>query len=97
MIDAPRSTDRTHIERVVVEIWQRELSAPAITLASDFFAVGGDSLRMLNMLFRIKATFGVEVPPGALFDNSTAGAFALVVELATEREFQNGDTVSGRV
>jgi hypothetical protein len=45
---------------------------------------------MLNMLFHIKGALGVELPPGALFENSSLRAFCLVVGLAAREEAAGG-------
>ena len=86
------STNLTATEAVVAKIWEKDLSAPGIGPDSDFFELEGDSLRMLNMLFHVKGTLGVELPPGALFENSSLRAFCLVVDLAMMEESTSGLT-----
>jgi len=86
------SAEMTPTEKIVAEIWERDLSATGIGPSSDFFELGGDSLQMLNMLFHVKGALGVELPPGALFENSSLRAFCVVVNLAVENE--KGGTVS---
>lgn len=84
------STELTPTEKVVAKIWEKDLSATGVGKTSDFFEIGGDSLQMLNMLFHVKATFGVELPPGSLFENSSLRAFSLVVDLAVANEKSDG-------
>ena len=84
------SAELTPTEKVVAKIWEKDLLAPSIGPDSDFFELGGDSLRMLNMLFHIKGALSVELPPGALFENSSLRAFCLVVDLAVQQEAAGG-------
>lgn len=86
------STKLTPTETVVAKIWEKDLLASSIGPDSDFFELGGDSLRMLNMLFHVKGTLSVELPPGALFENSSLRAFCLVVDLAAGEEAANQPT-----
>ena len=86
------STNLTTTEAVVAKIWEKDLLAPGIGSNSDFFELGGDSLRMLNMLFHVKGALGVELPPGALFENSSLRAFCLVVDLAAREAVADGPT-----
>jgi acyl carrier protein len=63
----------------VAKIWSAELNVEVIRDEDEFFALNGDSLNMLNMLFQVNRTLGVDLPPGALFDNPSLGAFCRVV------------------
>jgi acyl carrier protein len=84
------SMELTPTEKIVAKIWEKDLSAPGIGPDSDFFELGGESLQMLNMLFHVKGALGVELSPGALFENSSLRAFSMVVDLAAEKERGGG-------
>jgi acyl carrier protein len=79
-------TELTVTEKAVAKIWEKDLLASSVFPGSDFFELGGDSLRMLNMLFHVKGALNVELSPGALFENSSLRAFCLVVDLAAMKE-----------
>lgn len=67
-------------EQVIADIWARELSVDALAVESDFFALGGDSLKMLTVLFRVTQALGVEVAPETLYVHPTLAAFSGAVE-----------------
>lgn len=69
-------------EKILTAIWAKELGAPEIAANGDFFELGGDSLRMLMMLFEVKAAFGVEISPGVLFQDPTLSGFSRAIDIA---------------
>jgi acyl carrier protein len=64
-------------QQVLEAIWNETLqrSAP-IGPADSFFELGGDSVMMMMMLFRVTHVLGVEVPPEQVFANPTLGALS---------------------
>ena len=38
----------------IADIWEKELNVTGIRPEDEFFALGGDSLNLLNMLFQVK-------------------------------------------
>lgn len=77
---------REQLKQVVVSVWSEFLGSDALRPDSDFFELGGDSIAALNMLFALGSELGVELPPGALFENSTLGGFTAFVEEALTSE-----------
>jgi acyl carrier protein len=73
--DGPSAT-----ERIVAAIWASDLNADAVASESDFFALGGDSLSMLTVLFRVSQAVGVEVAPETLYHHPTLRAFSRAVD-----------------
>ncbi|MEU4445217.1 non-ribosomal peptide synthase/polyketide synthase [Actinosynnema sp. NPDC050801] len=72
---APR-TDR---ERQVADIWTEVLGVPGIGVEDNFFELGGDSILSIRVVSRLRAAFGVELSPRALFTAPTvAGLTGLV-------------------
>lgn len=63
----------------LVAIWSNVLNRPIVRPQDDFFALGGDSLRGLQMVARLQEVRGVEVPLDALFEHSTLAAFTTFV------------------
>lgn len=71
----------------IAEIWSQVLNRSAVKLQDDFFALGGDSLRGVQMVARLLEVRGLEVPLDALFEHSTLAAFtAFVSSLAPSRD-----------
>jgi acyl carrier protein len=67
-------------ESTIAAIWASDLNADTVASESDFFALGGDSLNMLTMLFRVGQAFGVEVEPETLYHHPTLGAFSRAID-----------------
>jgi amino acid adenylation domain-containing protein len=55
-------------EQRMAELFQEVLAAGAVPLERDFFALGGDSVRAMQLRRRIHETFHVELPLSVLFD-----------------------------
>jgi acyl carrier protein len=73
--DKPR--DRFEIK--LAEIWQGVLRLNAIGMHDDFFELGGDSLRAVEVLVQIEERLGVALAPAALAEHSTIAQLAAVV------------------
>jgi acyl carrier protein len=77
----------TATEKLVSLIWASELALTDICPDSDFFELGGDSLRMLNVLFRIGEMLGVDMMPGALFEQPTLRGFCRSIDVVRTDTF----------
>jgi acyl-CoA synthetase (AMP-forming)/AMP-acid ligase II/acyl carrier protein len=92
---APFSTEgaalpRTSIEDQVARIWAEILALKQVGYEDDFFALGGDSLRLTQMATRIHEKLGIEVPPRLLFSAGTVRKLAALIEQAAEEKRANG-------
>lgn len=72
----------THdVKTIVSEIWREVLQINEIPTASDnFFALGGDSMAMVTLEFRIQEELAVTVVPGTLLTASTFGELTAAVD-----------------
>jgi acyl carrier protein len=57
----------TPTEEVVMGIWTDLLSTPPRSLTDDFFALGAQSLTVVQFLARVQERYGVELPVDELF------------------------------
>jgi thioesterase domain-containing protein/aryl carrier-like protein len=79
-----RDKPRTPVEASLAEIWADVLGTQDFGVHDDFFLVGGDSLRAVQMFERIRRAFGVNVPMTTLVDGPTIERFAATIERAPD-------------
>ena len=64
---------------VIRRVWTDLLGVAELGPDDDFFALGGHSLLGTQVLARIRAALGVDLPPGALFEAPTVARLTAVV------------------
>jgi acyl carrier protein len=68
-------------QRAVAELWCEALEISDLPLATDnFFSLGGDSITMTLVEFRVREELSVDLQPGALLSAQTLEEFAALVE-----------------
>jgi amino acid adenylation domain-containing protein len=75
--DAEPSTDT---ERAVARIWGDVLGLPAVGLRSNFFALGGHSLKVVDLVSRIRESFAVDLPLRVAYESPTVEETARAIE-----------------
>ncbi|HXO27367.1 MAG TPA: condensation domain-containing protein, partial [Thermoanaerobaculia bacterium] len=78
---APRGT----VEEVLAGIWEGLLGREQVGAADDFFALGGHSLLATQLVSRLRAAFGVELPLHEVFAHPVLGRLAARLEAALAR------------
>ncbi|HYU34724.1 MAG TPA: amino acid adenylation domain-containing protein, partial [Thermoanaerobaculia bacterium] len=73
---APRTATEERVERIWAEVLDRE----RVGVDEDLFALGGDSLRGVQLAARINEAFGVELPLEALFAAPTVSGVAALLD-----------------
>ena len=81
-IVAPRSP----VEEVVAGIWSQVLGGVRVSVDDDFFQLGGHSLLATQIVSRLRADLGVEVPLQTLFQSPTVEGMARKAEEALRAE-----------
>ncbi|MEU4569774.1 amino acid adenylation domain-containing protein [Micromonospora sp. NPDC023956] len=89
-LPAPTSADRTArvtgddprtaVETELSGLWQSVLGVERVGRTDDFFAIGGNSLRALQVLNRVNATFGVRVTVRQFFAEPTVRHMAATIQ-----------------
>lgn len=67
---------RTPMERVIQEIWENILKRTRISIYDDFFVIGGDSLKAIQLIGHIRHIFGINYPLMELFSRANIAAMA---------------------
>ncbi|WP_018682964.1 non-ribosomal peptide synthase/polyketide synthase [Actinokineospora enzanensis] len=70
---------RTETERAVAAAWADVLGLPRVGAEDNFFALGGDSILSIQVVSRLRAAFGTQISPRAVFDNPTVAALARAI------------------
>ncbi|MEV0677472.1 non-ribosomal peptide synthase/polyketide synthase [Actinosynnema sp. NPDC050436] len=70
---------RTEAERIVAAVWAEVLGLPAVGADDNFFALGGDSILSINVTSRLRAAFGSQLSPRALFQHPTVAGLASAI------------------
>lgn len=69
------------LEKSVAQIWKNILGAPEVPTNESFFELGGDSLRAIQIVSRIRDHFNVQLSLPALFsDAATVGGMCKLIE-----------------
>ncbi len=93
----PYVAPKTDTERLVAGIWREALHVDLIGLDDNFFDLGGHSLLAVQVVSRIRAACGVELPLRRLFESPTVRATADAVDGASSAASAGGDEVSDRL
>jgi acyl-CoA synthetase (AMP-forming)/AMP-acid ligase II/acyl carrier protein len=76
--EAPQS----ELESQLAELWQQVLRLEKIGRTDNFFSLGGNSLKSVQVLVRLKDTFGINVQVRDFFNSPTIEGLAALVEQA---------------
>ncbi|HEX2642744.1 MAG TPA: amino acid adenylation domain-containing protein, partial [Thermoanaerobaculia bacterium] len=91
-IDTPYVEPRTEVERLLAVIWGDLLGIDRVGAHDSFFELGGHSLLGLQLVARLQAGFGVEIPLRTLFEAPTLAALAAAVAAELEQRRTAGAT-----
>jgi hypothetical protein len=70
----------SEVQGKLLAIWSDILGKPEIRATDDFYALGGTSLRLIRMMGRIRAEFGVSLFYGDLMESVTIESLTLMLD-----------------
>ncbi len=77
--NSPLATDsvapRDEAEEAIAQIWRDILGVQSLGIHDDFFDLGGHSLSGVQVVAKIQASFGIDVPVNVLFEAPTIAEF----------------------
>jgi acyl carrier protein len=74
------------VERTIAEAWQEVLGIERIGVHDKFFDLGGNSLRGIQLMSRLRRLFLLELPMNILFESPTVAEQAIVVSKTRRKE-----------
>jgi acyl carrier protein len=77
---------RTPAERIVAEIWAEVLRVERVGVEDNFFDLGGHSLQVTQVIWRMRKAFQQELPIRWLFESPTVAQLAARAETAEQEE-----------
>jgi amino acid adenylation domain-containing protein len=71
---------RTAVEQVLATIWGKVLGVDGVGIHDDFFELGGHSLLAMQVMSRVRASLGLEVPLRTFFQTRSVAELAMCIE-----------------
>jgi amino acid adenylation domain-containing protein len=75
-LETPYTAPATPLEFALADIWSAVLGRHPIGVHDDFFALGGHSLLVTQVIARIRMSLGLEIPVRVVFEKTTISAQA---------------------
>jgi non-ribosomal peptide synthase protein (TIGR01720 family) len=92
--EADFATPRTATEATLAEIWAQVLKLSRVGIHDNYFALGGDSIQVLQLVAQAREA-GMEVSPKSVFSNPTVADLARTIGAAPEKVTVMEDDLSG--
>jgi aryl carrier-like protein len=67
-------------ETKVAPLWEEVLQRSVASSHDNFFDLGGDSVMMMMVIFRVGEVLGVELPQGVLIETPTLKQFCQLID-----------------
>lgn len=91
-----RVTDESEVKNIVFESWKQVLKADQISHDSNFFSLGGDSSKLIEVLGRIRSN-GIHLKAIDIFSNPTIGGLCEVIKVKLRTGNNNENQVHHKI
>lgn len=92
--EADFAAPRTATEATLAEIWAKVLKLPRVGIHDNYFALGGDSIQVLQLVAQAREA-GLAVSPKGVFSNPTVADLARTTGAAPDVATAMADDLSG--
>ncbi|KPH98547.1 amino acid adenylation domain protein [Actinobacteria bacterium OK074] len=82
---AQPATTTAELERLITDVWREVLAVPAVTPDDDFFDLGGDSFKAVEVVERLRQLTSPELPMAALLLEPTPARLATEISRTLAR------------
>jgi amino acid adenylation domain-containing protein len=80
---------RTALEEVIAMAWRKVLGIEKVGVYDDFFELGGDSLKAVQLTAHLRISSGIEISTASLFDKMTVSGIAAALKPGPGQEAQD--------
>jgi phthiocerol/phenolphthiocerol synthesis type-I polyketide synthase E len=87
-LPTPYAAPESDLEQRIAEVWKRTLGFEPIGVHDNFFEMGGDSFVAVQVVSRLQAELGIELPVARLYQGLTVRSLAAL--LAQDAEAASG-------
>jgi amino acid adenylation domain-containing protein/non-ribosomal peptide synthase protein (TIGR01720 family) len=93
-LQVPFVAATTDAEQKIAAIWKDAIGVDSIGLDDNFFEVGGDSLIMIEVQWKLKDVFGRNVPLAQMFQHPTVRSLAAALSRRSPEEAEAASNTS---
>lgn len=90
-LEAPFVAPRHPLEAEMAETWAGLLGVERVGVHDDFFKLGGNSILAVQLLARVRESFGVEVPLASIFDRPTIANLVVQIVRGQTDQLDDGE------
>ena len=88
---------RTELEVEIAQLWSEVLGVPSVGAETDFFDLGGHSLKLMQLASRFDQAFGVRPAIADLFESPTVAAQAMLMTEALIAGDPSGEEILAEI
>jgi acyl carrier protein len=88
VLQAAYAAAQGELQQALADLWSEMLGITPVGVNDNLFELGGDSLLAIQILARVRKSFGVELHPAAFFDTPTIAHLAVLVETRLIEEIE---------